>query len=153
MTDIQKDKTINHYHTDPILINQPNCRNTLLVGQFVHIDITKNYVPSIAIPGFSIVNGVVWDFIDDDNFYLKTESGPLLYKFPFIPNWFSHIGSAITSTYPLYQYVPGSLGCKLYLSGIIPGGVSNIPPTNPAFRTIIGYKTEYGILFRPEVNN
>lgn len=135
MNDIQIDKTFNHFHTDPKLISQEDCANYLKLGQFVYLDNNGFYYPALSqkdYPFRAIVVGVVWQFEGKDQFYLKCEPGPLYFRFP---NYNSNS-------------IPGKNGCILYTSDIIPGGVTDQAPEDVQF--IIGYKTNYGILFRPE---
>lgn len=164
MTDI--DKTKNHFHQDPKLIQQIDAASTLMIGQIVYLDHDGLYKPAEATSRLkSNVQGVVWSFIGQNEFYLKTEPGPLQYRLPFIPDWFfKDMYNIVSENSILYKYIPGAIGEKVYLSHTIPGGLMtdpyiskmtydyyvNVLHFNPKYSVLIGYRTEYGLLYRPE---
>lgn len=146
-----RDTSINHFHTDPILVYQPYVRNTLQIGQLVYLDSSNFYKPAIATSRVkSNVQGIVWHFVNRDYVYIKTQPGPLFYRFPFVPNWFVKADGVIQENALLYSKVPGSMGEKLFLSDTIPGGMTNFLPKSNLYRTLVGIKTDYGVLFRIE---
>lgn len=151
MPNINIDKTKNHFHTDPKLIEQTNVSNDLLIGQLVYLDEDGLYKPAIATDRLkSNIQGIVWSFIGKNQFYLSMEPKPLFYRFPFIPNWFSNDFDGLNENAPLYSQIPAPLGHKVYLSESIPGGMSATPPSDIKLTVIVGYRTEYGLLYRPE---
>jgi hypothetical protein len=160
------DKTKNHFHQDPKLIEQINCSTTLMIGQIVYQDHDGVYKPAQAITRHTCnVQGVVWSFIGQNKFYLKTEPGPMYYKFPFIPDWFvKDVYNHVYENAIIYKNIPGAIGEKVYLSHTIPGGMMADPfktktiydyyvdvlGFNPKYSVLIGYRTDYGLLYRPE---
>ena len=156
------DKTKNHFHQDPKLIVQEKAAKTLMIGQIVYLDDDMIYKPAIATSRQKCnIQGVVWSFVGKNEFYLKTEPGPMYYKFPFVPTWF--VTDAYNVVYEnalLYQNIPGAIGEKVYLSNTVPGGLMSDPyksltifnsvSFDHKYSVLIGYRTEYGLLYRPE---
>jgi len=147
-----RDKTVGHSHTDPRLIQQNGCTSTLSIGQVVYLDADGIYKParSSAIDE-SNIQGIVWSFVGNNQFYLKTSIGPLRYRFPYTKNFFNTTGLGKVDEYsPLNTKFPGNIGGKLYLSETIPGELQSEEPTY--LPVIVGYKTSYGMIYRPDIN-
>ena len=148
MPNISKNKNLNHYHTDPKLIHQINCKNTLHLGSIVYLDTDYNYKLAYSDSNSdnmttSLVQGVVYGFKGNDYFYLKINPGPMEYKYPLDKKFFNYDGT------PSDLYIPGNIGSTLWLSEYIPGKLQSVQPTNNP--VIIGYKTDYGFLYRPKI--
>ncbi len=142
-----RDKTISHFHTDPIFIEQIGAGSSLIAGQFVYLDTDNFYKPAIALTEKeSNVQGYVWSFVGSDAFYLKTDNGPMRYRFPFTRDFFNNdINGRIDEYSPNILKIPGSLGEKLYLSETEAGSVQTTQTS--LYKVIIGYKTDYGIMY------
>lgn len=147
------DKTKNHFHLDIKYIDQiaPG-----VPGQFVYLDNHGDYKLAISISYDdatydtnaikSNVQGVIWSIIGDVGFFIKTSYGSLKYREPLGPEYFNKNSNEIViENEPNINMLPGKLGDKLWLSTTVPGNVqleeSNI---------LLGYKTSYGMLYRPE---
>ncbi len=134
MSSTRRDKSISHFHLDPKLIQQTDAKTTLDIGKFVYLDTDGIYKLAIS-NGTEIqanVQGYVWSFVGNDAFYLKSGFGPLEYRFP-LPGDFS---------------IPGNVGDELYLSASSYGDMQTTTPS--AYGFIVGYKTDYGMLYRPD---
>ena len=147
-----KNKTVGHYHSDPVLIYQNNAKYDLKIGCPVYLDYTTNAYKLASANQIISANviGVVWKFIGNNKFYLKMNSGPMKYKLPLGIDYFNkdEFGTVIENS-PNNLLIPGNYGTTLWLSDSVPGGLQT---TRPLFNTvIIGYKTEYGYLYRPKI--
>lgn len=130
MTSSQRDKSISHFHLDPKYILQKP--TGLCLGQFVFLDIDGLYKPAISTSEQqSNVQGFVYAK-DIEGFWLKSGYGPIEYRFP-VDDTFS---------------VPGTLGDEVFLSATVSGGMQATQPATWPF--IVGYKTDYGLLYRPD---
>ena len=146
---MQRDKTISHYHTDPKIINQPGI-GTYKPGQLMYLDVDGIYKLAVAWSHQeSQVAGMVWEIFGNDKISLRVEPTPVFYEHPLGPEWFSKdIEGRVILTPPLEDKIPGEFGDRLWLSDKYPGDMQLEEP-NP-FKTIIGYKTKDGLIFRPE---
>lgn len=144
------DKTKNHFHIDIKYVAQAPVG---VPGQFVYIASTGDYDLAISLESKdppsvlrSNVQGVIWSNVGSKGFFIKTAFGPLKYREPFGPDFFNKTEDGLViENEPNLDLLPGTLGVKLWLSSTVQGGVqleeSNI---------LLGYKTEYGMLYRPE---
>lgn len=145
-----KDKNSGHIHTDPKLILQANCTTELKPGQPVYYDEQlQKYLPAISERSNvkkSFIQGIVWGFIGTDKFYLRVQPGPMEYRMPLTAEYFTALKPSVIVNNSL---IPGDYGSPLWLSESVPGGLSADPPlTGP--KVIIGYKTDYGFIYRPK---
>lgn len=140
-----KNSSIKHIHEDPLLIEQANCKSILSVGQFVYQNSNGIYNPALATSNQAIgwVQGVVWSFIDENSFYLKTTPGPFEYRHPLTKDFF--INGIVNE-----EKIPGSYGDILWLSETSPGNMQNTVPAPGNMRMLLGYKTIYGFLYQPK---
>jgi len=142
----QRDKTISHIHQDPRIIEH-DYPVDFVPGQIVYMDDNGEYkLANSSTFKESQAIGVVWSIVDSTHFWLKTEPCPLFYRFPLAKSYFNVIGNDVQEN---NSTLPGQMGVKLWLSETIPGYVQiNKPSTYP---TLIGYRTEYGMLYRPDI--
>jgi len=147
----RRDKTTGHFHTDPVLIYQINAKNTLEIGQIVYQDTDGDYKPALACENKSVISGIVWEFQGDNYFYLKQSDAPMMYRFPLTKDFFTlDINGKVQDDSPDPTKIPGNFGQLLYLSDIIPGGLTHVPPTTEgSCKVIVGKKQKYGFLFQP----
>lgn len=133
-------KTIGHIHTDPKLIQQTDCRTSLVIGKPVFLDIDGLYKLAYISTDdqTSNIQGLVWGFLGKDKFLLRATPGPMEYRFPLTKTYFDISGV------PLNSMIPGSLGDIIWL-GTSPGEYSTTKST-----FIIGYKTAYGFVYQPK---
>jgi hypothetical protein len=147
-----RDTTISHFHTDPKLISQIGCKFSLKVGQFVYLDHDGIYklALSSATEIESNVQGYVWSFLDNDNFYLKIGIGPAFYRFPLESDFFdTDINGNVIENQVKNLKVPGNLGDRIWLSETVPGEIQSFRPSS--YPVCLGFKTAYGFMYRPDV--
>jgi hypothetical protein len=148
-----KDKTIGHIHTDPKLIQQTNCKNTLKIGMLVYVDpYDELYKPALSTPIeiTSNVLGVVWGFVGANKFYLRTLPGPMEYRFPLTKDYFNMNGKVIDELSPNNDLIPGDLGDRLWLSETQEGRMQSTKPLGGNITLMVGYKTKYGFVYQPK---
>lgn len=150
MVDIQS--FTNHFHTEPVLIEQENCKTTLKVGQLVYVDSNDGkYKPALAVSlKKSTVQGMVWSFIDNNKFYLKTSPGPIQYRFPLNSTWMYNSNELVIEDVVLFNKIPTNIGKPIYLSDTVPGAMSGTRPEILNYAVLIGYKTSFGLNFKVE---
>jgi hypothetical protein len=148
----RRDKTIGHIHTDPRIIYQVDAQESLEVGQLVYLDCDGIFKPALAVPGKSQVAGVVWSFEGPHHFYLHQGDGPMLYRFPLTPEFFTTDSNGrVQEDSPEPTKIPGKLGQELYLSDTVPGGITHVAPTGlDVCKVIVGKKMAYGFLYHTE---
>lgn len=142
---MQADKTKNHFHIDIKYIDQDPMG--MIPGQFVYVDNDGIYKLAIMSDEkiSSNVQGVVWSLLKN-GFYIKTSFGSLKYREPFGPLFFNKNNDGETLEFePNNDLIPGDLGDKLWLSGVVAGAVQSSENG-----VLIGYKTNFGMIYRPE---
>lgn len=151
MVSRRRDKTIGHIHTDPRIIYQPDAQETLEIGMLVYLDCDGVFKPALAVPEKSELAGVVWSFEGPHNFYLHQGDGPMLYRFPLTPEFFSSDGDGrVRENAPDPILIPGHLGDLLYLSPTEPGRMTHVRPTGiDECEVVVGKKMQYGFLYQP----
>jgi hypothetical protein len=144
-----RDKTIGHFHIDPVFVPQVSAADTLEAGQILYLDNDGLYKPALAVEDKQInIVGIVWD-ITPTGFYLRTTPGPMQYRLPLPASYFNlDVNGRPDENNPNTAKIPGNFGQKLYLSETIPGGLQL---DKPAFAVIVGYKTKYGFIYRPDL--
>jgi hypothetical protein len=152
MSNFTKDKTISHYHTDPKLIEQENIGLVFTPGQLLYLDDDGVYKLAIATSEKeSNVIGMVWSILGPNHIYLKVEPTPCQYDLPLGENWFNVSGDGkVVINSPNDSKIPGSIGQILFLSETVAGGIQDEAPNIAGSTFIVGYKTKYGFLYRPE---
>ena len=147
---MQFDKTISHYHTDPKVINQQDI-GLYEPGTIMYLDAFSGYYkPAIANDfNSSCVMGFIWQVYGANKVSLKTEFCHLQYGTPLWETWYNKIDGKVDPTSPNWHKIPGELGRQLYLSETVAGAVQANYPTG-GYKVIIGYKTLYGMIWRPE---
>jgi len=133
-----RDLTISHSHTDPKLLYQANAEQTFNIGDIIYLDVDNIYKLAQAIDGQKQnVQGVIWSFPTPDSFYLRIAPGPFEYRIPLEQSFID-------------SRIPGGIGAELWLSDVSPGRMVNLKP-DTLYDVFIGYKTDYGFLYRPEL--
>ena len=155
MVSRRRDKTIGHIHTDPRIIYQPDAKETLEIGMVVYLDCDGVFKPALAVPEKSDVAGVIWSFEDVHHFYLHQGDGPMLYRFPLTPDYFSKDSDGrVRENAPDITLIPGNLGDPLYLSPDNPGRLTHVKPTGiNECEVQVGIKMAYGFLYQPSTPN
>jgi hypothetical protein len=147
-----RDTTVSHFHTDPKLISQVGCKFSLKVGRFIYLDADGIYKLALSSASEieSNIQGYVWSFLDNDNFYLKSGIGPASYRFPLEPDFFdTDINGHVIENQVNALMVPGALGDRIWLSETVPGAIQSDRPSS--YPVSLGFKTEYGFMYRPDV--
>ena len=165
-----KNRTVGHFHVDPILIQQTNAKEDLgnSIGRPVYLAANgKYYLAQANTEESANVVGVIWSFLGPHKFYLKCSTGPLIYRFP-LPGYFFEpvfLGIdentntdiwSIDPNIPNIEVLPGEVGDMLWLSKDIPGEFVSQRPVqgldpNPPQLVILGFKTHTGYMFRPKI--
>lgn len=141
------DKTKNHFHIDPKLIYQ-KIEPEFKPGKFVYLSETGIYKLAKATSEIeSNVQGIIWE-VFTDSFYLKTQFGPLSYRYPFGPEYFNKTVLGFVDEKSPNINIPGNIGDKIWLSYNKPGGMESFNPSS--YSLLLGYKTDYGMVYRPE---
>ena len=133
-----RDKTISHSHSDPKIIEQIGAKNSFIIGDLVYLDVDNIYKLALSVDDQKQnIQGVIWSFPTPDSFYLRIAPGPFEYRFPIEQNFIDN-------------FIPGNVGDRLWLSNTNPGKMVNTK-TGGDFEVFVGYKTDYGFLYRPEL--
>lgn len=147
---MQRDKTVSHYHTDPKIIIQSRIAR-FKPGTLLYLDVDGLYKKAVAWSHQeSQIAGMVWEVFGPDKISLRVEPTPVFYEHPLGPEWYAIDSEGKVMIHvPLKEKLPGKFGDRLWLSDTEPGELQDTIPEGP-FKTIVGYKTKDGFIFRPE---
>lgn len=147
---MQRDKTVSHYHTDPKIITQSRIAR-YKPGTLLYLDVDGIYKKAVAWSHQeSQIAGMVWEVFGPDKISLRVEPSPIFFEHPLGPEWYAKDSeNKVMIHVPLNEKIPGKFGDRLWLSDTEPGEMQDTMPEGP-FKTIVGYKTKDGFIFRPE---